>query len=608
MLRIMEYLRDFGYNCHIVMPRRVGEDSFADFNITRVNADHRSESWTEGAKDAVAEVFDRFKPETVLTWSSPSNLVKELCAERDVPYVLFVRTLPKIEQLHLHGCLDKASAIITNCRYTSDLLKKEFSLESVCSYVPSFVPEVAKKSSREYLTIIGAEKAWEFLREVAPKMEDQKFLVVDYSAKKPFQRYNMHHVPYRNNLADIWSKTDILLFPASEDMSGTSHTTMEAMIQGIPAIVQDRTSLAELNFLTVPKDAGPAEWKTEVEKVQTNWRSYSDKARQFAFENHNPRREMERVRQVIEDVLPSAGRALIRLEEGVGNIIESLPTVEAIRSIGYKVDAVIAPTTADTAELISLQPYIDNIFMDDSRLMRDRRMSISEAVPDLSQYDVLLSCHQTHGFEGVKNVIRRTSSPRNKAEREWYMAMARKLGYDGDTPKAMLFCKRVWRPLSSDAVAFVPGSVTNGWVLKRWNGYEGLAQHFEEVVLLGHEKDVLPKRRAWMTNTTNLIGRLSLSETASVLSQCRMFIGHDSGLAHVAAAVGIPTYVIFGPTSHVKNLPEGAVLIRKRPPELCQPCQYTQKFLKCDERRCLAELEAFDVFQQIQNHIGRSAV
>lgn len=41
--------------------------------------------------------------------------------------------------------------------------------------------------------------------------------------------------------------------------------------------------------------------------------------------------------------------------------------------------------------------------------------------------------------------------------------------------------------------------------------------------------------------------RLSLRQTASVISQCDAFFGSDSGLSHVAAAVGGKAFTIFGP-------------------------------------------------------------
>lgn len=43
----------------------------------------------------------------------------------------------------------------------------------------------------------------------------------------------------------------------------------------------------------------------------------------------------------------------------------------------------------------------------------------------------------------------------------------------------------------------------------------------------------------------NLAGRLELAETAAVLERCCLFIGNDSGLMHLAVAVGTPVVAIF---------------------------------------------------------------
>ena len=42
---------------------------------------------------------------------------------------------------------------------------------------------------------------------------------------------------------------------------------------------------------------------------------------------------------------------------------------------------------------------------------------------------------------------------------------------------------------------------------------------------------------------------LKLMELAAVLQQCALFVGNDSGITHLAAAVGTPTVAMFGPAS-----------------------------------------------------------
>ena len=49
-----------------------------------------------------------------------------------------------------------------------------------------------------------------------------------------------------------------------------------------------------------------------------------------------------------------------------------------------------------------------------------------------------------------------------------------------------------------------------------------------------------------------LTGLLSLAETAELLKGARLFVGPDTAVTHLAAATGIPTIALFGPSNPVK--------------------------------------------------------
>jgi heptosyltransferase-3 len=53
------------------------------------------------------------------------------------------------------------------------------------------------------------------------------------------------------------------------------------------------------------------------------------------------------------------------------------------------------------------------------------------------------------------------------------------------------------------------------------------------------------------------IDRLSLPEIAALLSRSGLFVGNDSGLMHLAAASGVPTLGLFGPTDAAEYGPAG---------------------------------------------------
>jgi heptosyltransferase III len=50
---------------------------------------------------------------------------------------------------------------------------------------------------------------------------------------------------------------------------------------------------------------------------------------------------------------------------------------------------------------------------------------------------------------------------------------------------------------------------------------------------------------------------LALPELAERLAACRLFIGNDSGVTHLAAAMGCPTVALFGPSDHRMWSPRG---------------------------------------------------
>jgi len=59
--------------------------------------------------------------------------------------------------------------------------------------------------------------------------------------------------------------------------------------------------------------------------------------------------------------------------------------------------------------------------------------------------------------------------------------------------------------------------------------------------------------------------QLPLRRLAAVLSLCRVFAGNDSGVSHLAAALGVKTRVWFGPTDPAVWCPPGALVSgRKR--------------------------------------------
>ena len=110
-----------------------------------------------------------------------------------------------------------------------------------------------------------------------------------------------------------------------------------------------------------------------------------------------------------------------------------------------------------------------------------------------------------------------------------------------------------------------------------------------------------------MQEPYNLAGETSIGELPAVLEACSLFIGVDTAALHMAAAVGVPTVGIFGPSSWTNWGPRGYdhLVVSKGLP--CQPC--SQK--GCDgteNSRCLKELTAKEVFQMMEKMLKRTLV
>ena len=88
-----------------------------------------------------------------------------------------------------------------------------------------------------------------------------------------------------------------------------------------------------------------------------------------------------------------------------------------------------------------------------------------------------------------------------------------------------------------------------------------------------------------MTIKAPVLGGLSLCVLAGVLSRMELFIGHDSGVTHLSALLGVPTVALFGPTNPERWAPRGShVMIVHGDP--CR-CLSWDDVSHCAEKPCL---------------------
>lgn len=87
-----------------------------------------------------------------------------------------------------------------------------------------------------------------------------------------------------------------------------------------------------------------------------------------------------------------------------------------------------------------------------------------------------------------------------------------------------------------------------------------------------------------------LLSRLPLTAVAAALARCRLYLGGDSGLTHLAAAVGVPwVLALFGPTDPRVWAPQGEGVRVLQAPCPQAPCAPARE-ITCPDPVCLQNL------------------
>jgi heptosyltransferase I len=107
------------------------------------------------------------------------------------------------------------------------------------------------------------------------------------------------------------------------------------------------------------------------------------------------------------------------------------------------------------------------------------------------------------------------------------------------------------------------------------------------------------------SRAVDLGGCTDLMTLAALCERARLFVGIDSGVMHLAAAMGTPVVGIFGPTDWRLTNPRGVPYRVVRHPVECSPCLLVKcKWDGADHRKCLTRLEPSSVVEAARELIG----
>lgn len=148
----------------------------------------------------------------------------------------------------------------------------------------------------------------------------------------------------------------------------------------------------------------------------------------------------------------------------------------------------------------------------------------------------------------------------------------------------------------------VPGA---RWQTKRWP-----AERFGELasilsirtLVVGGKADIETANRVAAGSggkAVSLAGKTGIKDLIDIMRNALFVVSNDSGPMHIAAALGVPVFAIFGPTNSLRTGPygKGHTIIRKETG--CSPC-YKKS---CKDVKCMGAVSV----KEAAEIIGRSA-
>jgi len=344
----------------------------------------------------------------------------------------------------------------------------------------------------------------------------------------------------------------------------------------------------------------------------------------------------------------SPKRILVVRLSSIGDIILMTPLLRNLRR-HFPEAQIDVVTKAVFADLLRHHPAIDHLYQvvpeEGGAGLRTLGASLKQ-----QRYDVVLDIHKNfRSFQLTRaaqapvvlrhekfivrrwlfvqfkwNLLRQAPQIRHR-----YIAAASPLGVVDDGKPPELFwtaeedktAETALRDAGWDGVAplvaFAPGA---GFFTKRWpvEYFTETAQKFSSrgnfIVMLGGQQDqelTAAMQRTLTHKHASFAGKTSLLVTAAILKKCRALIANDSGLMHMAEAVGIPLIAIFGSTT--RELGFFPLLKTSRVLEnvdlRCRPCSHLGKS-KCPQghflcMRAISPEQVVAAFDALLQQTGR---
>ncbi len=311
-------------------------------------------------------------------------------------------------------------------------------------------------------------------------------------------------------------------------------------------------------------------------------------------------------------------KILITSGAGIGNLINLTPLIIKVKEC-YPDASIDLLTLERNKDVLKGWDVINKIYCfpdDNKEFIQNEYDFIIEGMPKVAQYEGILKPHTT-SYKGDYNGMI------NKHEIIAHLDILNQLNikYDSINHTYMHISidayKLINRKFQDEKyIAVCPGHATEWLPQKNW-GYENfgslvklLIKAFKGYKILligtGDQKEVL-KYAGISKRIINCIDKYSIQESAAIIQKCEFVVGNDTGTIHIASALDIPSYVIFGPGCIEKNKPQNKTYIISKYLQ-CSPCDFDRhRANSCQHIDCM-KITPNEIIETILASIGRKGL
>jgi len=328
---------------------------------------------------------------------------------------------------------------------------------------------------------------------------------------------------------------------------------------------------------------------------------------------------------------------LIRGTNWIGDVIMTLPAVASIRKTMPEatITVLAKPWVAD---IYRLSPHVDEVITFQRPGRHDGLGGLLKLAAELKEkkFDgtILLQnaiqaaiitltaripVRAGYNSDGrgllLTHAVQRTGAIRKVHQIDYYLEMLKALGFQSAGHDVTLPVRKDDRARAEEilfgygvekgetVIGMAPGAAygpAKMWLPDRFAALADrlIDRHNAPVLLFGSAGDRAQTDRIEgqaKGKLINLAGATDLMGAVALIARCNLFISNDSGLMHLAGALGVPLVAIFGSTNPATTSPVGekSVIVHKN--VSCSPC--LKKTCPTDFR-CMKLIEVDDVYEE----------